>query len=95
MSAFSISCHRLIAGPLIELERHVPHAQARVPALLNVSLRPPKPADQEISQPFLGAVKVLGRIHWSEDVVGGHFRVKRRHQPGKAFLANLPVNLTF
>ena len=85
--------HPAIAGALIELERHVPHPQARVAALLDVALRSAEAAHQEIAQPLLGARKVVRRIHRSEDVVGGHLRVKRPDQPLKALFANLRVDL--
>ena len=46
-----------IAGALIELERHVAHAQARVAALLDITLWAAETADQKIPQPFFRAVQ--------------------------------------
>ena len=85
--------HPSIARALIELERHVPHAQARMAALLDVALRSAKAADQKIFQPLLGAMQILFRVHRAKNVVARNLLVERRDQPLEAFLADLPVDI--
>ena len=53
--------HPPIARALIELEWHVPHAQARVAAHLFVAPRPAEAADQEIAQPFFRTRQIVVR----------------------------------
>src|SRR5437870_3418966 len=53
----------------VDRERHVPHPQARMAALLDVALRAAEAADQKIAQPLLGARKIAGRIHRSENLI--------------------------
>ena len=84
-----------VSCALIELERQVPHPQARVAALLDVSLWPAEASHQEVLQPLFRSSQVISWVHRPEDVVGRHLSVKSRNEPGKAVLANLTVNLTF
>ena len=85
--------HPSIARALIELERHVPHAQARMAALLDVSLRPAKAADQEILQPLFSALQIRFRVHRAKNVVAGNLPVKPRDEALEAFLADLRVDI--
>ena len=77
-----------IAGALIDRERRVPGAQARVPALLDVSLRTTEAADQKLAQPGLGARKIFGRIHRSQDVIVRHLSIERVHQTCETVFAD-------
>ena len=51
--------HPAIARVAVDRERHVPHAQPRVAALLDVARRPAEPADQKVAQPLLGARQIV------------------------------------
>lgn len=84
-----------IAGGLIDDEGHMPHAQARMTALLDVAWRPAEAADEEVAQPLFGAGQVVCGIHWPQDVVRGHLRVEGSHEPGEAFLADTRIDLIF
>ena len=80
---------------LIQLERHVTHAQPRMAALLFIPPWTTEPADQEITQPLFGAGEVVRRIHRPENVVRGNLAIEGGHQPAKAVFANPLVDLPF
>src|SRR5262245_41184529 len=86
--------HPAIAGPLIELERHMPHPQPRVAPLLDISLRSAEAADEKVLQPLFRASQIIGRIHRAENVVARHLGVKRPDQPLEAVFTNLLVDLS-
>lgn len=73
-------------------EGHVPHPQARMPALLHVTRGAAETADKEVTQALLGAGKIVGRIHRPKDGVGRHLPVKRRYQATKAVFADRGVD---
>src|SRR5450432_2952000 len=45
--------HPSVAGSLIDRKRRMPRAEARMASFFNVSLRPPKPTNQEVSEALL------------------------------------------
>jgi hypothetical protein len=71
------------------------HPQPRMAAFLDVMLGPAKAADQELPQPLLCPVHVVGRVHGPEDVVGRHLVVKRRNEAREARLTDLRVDISF
>ena len=87
--------HPAIPCLLINRERHVPHPQARMSPLLDVSRWTAKPAHEKITQPLLRAGKIMRRVHRPENVVVRHLCIKRTHQPGKPVLADAFVDLFF
>ena len=71
-------------------KRHVPHPQARVPALLDVARRAAEPSDEKVAQPLLGAGQIVRRIHRPENRIGRHLRVERADETREAVLADRP-----
>ncbi len=82
-----------VARLLIQLERHVPHAKARMTALLHVSLRSAEAADEKVPQAQFGAIEIVLRIHGTEDVIGGNLPVKRGDEALETFFADLLVDI--
>jgi len=84
-----------IASRLIELERHVPHAEPRVAARFFITSRTAKTADEKIPKPLLSACQIVLGIHRPEYVVAGHLRVKGGHQALKAVFTNPGIDVAF
>src|SRR6202167_4258399 len=57
MSRIQRSQHSLIDG-----KRRMPRPEAGMASLFNVSLGPPEPTDQEISEALLGPWKITSRV---------------------------------
>jgi len=64
-------------------------------SLFDVSLRPPEPTDQEISEALLGTWEILRRVHGSQKVVLRDLSIEGGDQPREAFRANHGVNFEF
>jgi hypothetical protein len=56
--------HPAVADSLIDGKRRMPRPEARMASLFNVSLGPPEPTDQEISEALLGPWKIICRVDW-------------------------------
>ena len=82
-----------LAGGAVDGEGHVPHAKARVAALLDIALGTTEPADEEIPEALLGPGVIRTRIHGTEDVVGWDLPVKRGDQTMKAVFADGGIDL--
>lgn len=90
------SIHQLypaIAGGLIDDERHVPHPQSWMAALLDIAWRTTETADQKVAQPLLSAGKIVGRVHRPENVIRRHLRIEGANEAGKAFFADTHIDL--
>jgi hypothetical protein len=85
--------HPAIARRLIDDEREVPHSQARMASLLDVSRGTTKAADQKIAEAFFGAAQVVRRVHRPEDVIVWYLSIKGVHQPGEAVLTDARIDL--
>ena len=82
-----------VAARPVDLERPVPHAQPRVPALLRVHVRPAEPLDEERAQPLFGPRQVVLGVHWRKDVVRRDTSIKCRDETMKTLVADEWVNL--
>jgi hypothetical protein len=71
----------------------VTHPQARVAALLDVTLRSTESSDEKVAQPLLGARKIVPRIHGTEDIVFRHLPVERGDEPREPFFADRRVDI--
>ena len=81
-----------LAAALIDGERGVTHAQARVAALFAIAHWPAEALDEEVSQALFGAMEVLLRVHREEDVVGGDATVERGDETREPFFSDQRVN---
>lgn len=77
-----------VASFLVDGKRDVPHAQARMAALLQVSGGSAESHYQEVAQALLGFGKIASGVHRREDLILRNLAVERAHQPLKAFLAD-------
>ena len=84
-----------VAGSLIYMERRMPRAEAWVPSLFDVSLRPSEPADQEISKALLGTCEIRRRVHGSQKVVLRDLSIECGDQACESFRANHGINCDF
>ena len=82
-----------LAGGAVDGKGHVPHAKARVAALLDVTLGTTEPANEEIPEALLGPGEIRTRIHGTEDVVRWDLPVKRGDQTMKAVFADGGIDL--
>jgi hypothetical protein len=73
----------------------MPRAEAGMTPLLDVSLRPSEPADQEISEALLGACEILRRVHGSQEVVLRDLSIEGGDQARETFRANHGINFEF
>ena len=74
----------------------MPHAQAWMSALFDVTLRSPEAKNQEIAQTFFGPGKVsVFFIHGPENVIVRDAPVKRGYQPFEPVFADRGINLVF
>ena len=64
-------------------------------SLFDVSLRPPEPTDQEISEALLGTWEILRRVHGPQKVVLRDLSIKGGDQACEAFRANHRINFEF
>ncbi len=80
-----------IARSLCDSKRGVPHPQARVASIVDISLRTAKAKYQEIAKALFRPLQVVYRVHGAEDVVARHLAIKRCHQTGKSFLSDSRV----
>ncbi len=64
-------------------------------ALFHVACRPAEPADQEIAEPLLGPGEIFGRIHRTENVIGGHLPIEGPDEALKAVLPDEGINVVF
>ena len=64
-------------------------------SLFDVSLRPSEPADQEISEPLLGAWKIRRRVHGPQKVVLRDLSIEGGDQACETFRANHRINFEF
>jgi len=71
----------------------MPHAKARVTALLDVTLGTTEPADEEVPEALLGPAEIRTRIHGTENVVRWDLPVKRGNQTMKAVFADGSIDL--
>lgn len=85
--------HPPIAPTLIDVKRPVPHAQARMAALLRVGLRAAETLDEKFLKPLLRAGHIVGWIHGAEDVVGDNATIKRADESGKSILTDRGVDV--
>ena len=70
--------HPPVAGSLIDGKRRMPGAEAGMASLFDISLRPPEPTDQEISEALLGALDIPHRVHGPQDFIFGDLLVEGR-----------------
>jgi hypothetical protein len=87
--------HPSVAGSLIYVERRMPRAEAWMASLLDVSLRPSEPADQEISEALLGTWKILRRVHRSQKLILRNLSIEGGDQACETFRANHGINFEF
>jgi hypothetical protein len=87
--------HPSIARRFVERERHVAHAQTRVPALFDVARRTTEAPDEKVAQPLFRAGKVVCWIHRAENRIRRHLRVERAHETREPILADEAINLAF
>ncbi len=80
--------HPSIADSLINRKRRMPRAEARMASLFDVSLRPPEPPDQEISEALLGTWEILRRVHGPQKVVLRDLSIEGGDQARETFRAN-------
>ena len=64
-------------------------------SLFDVSLRPSKPTDQEISKALLGSREILRRIHGSQKVILGDLPIEGGDQARETFRTNDGINVKF
>ena len=82
-----------LAGGAVDGKGHVPHAKARVTALLDITRGTTEAADEEVPEALLGPGEIRTRIHGTEDVVRWDLPVKRRDQTMKAVFADGGIDL--
>jgi hypothetical protein len=87
--------HPSVAGSLIYVERRMPRAKARMASLFDVSLRPPEPTDQEISEALLSTREILRWVHGSQKVVLRDQSIEGGDQARETFRANHGMNFDF
>lgn len=84
--------HPAIASLLIDDERHVPHSQTRMSALVNIGFGSSKSIDQKIGQSFLGMSQSVRWIHRSQQVIAGNATIELRDQSAQSCFADEVVN---
>jgi hypothetical protein len=84
--------HPSVAGSRIYMERRMPRAEAWMPSLLDVSLRPSEAADQEISEAPLGTWQIRRRVHGPQKVVLRDLSIEGSDQACETFRANHGIN---
>src|ERR1700733_13525138 len=84
--------HPTVAGSLIYMERRMPRAEAWMPSLFDVSLRPSEAADQEISEAPLGTWQIRRRVHGPQKVVLPDLSIESGGQACETFRANRGIN---
>lgn len=82
-----------LAGARIHLEGRVPHAQARMAALLDIDRRTVEPADEKQPQPPLRRRQIAPLVHRPQDRIPRYAPIKRRDEPGKSVIANHRINI--
>jgi hypothetical protein len=87
--------HPSIAGGLIYMERRMPRAQAWMASLFDVSVRSPKPTDQEISEALLSTREILLRVHGAQKVILRDLPIEGGDQASETFRANHGINFEF
>ena len=73
----------------------MPRAQAWMASLLDVSVRPAEPTDQEISEALLGTREILRRIHGSQKVILRDLPIEGSDQARETFRADHGINFQF
>jgi hypothetical protein len=66
-----------------------------VPSLFDVKRRSPKSVNQEIPQPLLSTRKILGRIHWTQQIIRRYLPIESRYQALKSLRPDNRINLMF
>lgn len=84
-----------VAGCLVHHEWGVPHSQSWVSTLFDVALRSAESKNQKLSQAFFSALKVVGRVHWAEDVIVGNLPIERGNKTRQTVFADDIVNIGF
>src|SRR5690348_9193815 len=84
--------HPSIPASLIDGEWRMPHAQPGVASLLDIRLRPAEAIDEKVPESLLGALKIVRRVHGSQNVVFWNLTVKSSHQPREALHSNHGIN---
>src|SRR4029077_16494351 len=84
--------HPSVAGSLIDGKRRMPRAEARMASLFDVSLRPPEPTDQEISEALLSTREILRRVHGPKRVFWRAPPIEGGDQARETFGANHGIN---
>jgi len=64
-------------------------------SLFDVSVRPPKPTDQEISEALLSTREILCRVHGSQEVILRDLAIEGSDQARETFRANHGINFEF
>lgn len=64
-------------------------------SLFDVSLRPPEPTDQEISETLLGTWEIPRRVHGAQKIVLRNLSIEGGDQPRETFRANHGINFEF
>jgi len=82
-----------LSGGAVDRKRHVPHAKARMTALLDVALWTTEPADEEVPEALLGPGEIRTGIHVTEDVIRWDLPVERGDQTMKTVFADGGINL--
>jgi hypothetical protein len=73
----------------------MPRAEARMASLFDVSLRPPEPTDQEISEALLGTSEILRRVHGSQNVVLRDLSIEGGDQARETFRPDRGIDFEF
>ena len=73
----------------------MPHAQARMTALLRIPVRPAESLDEKIAQPLLGGIEIIRRIQRAEHIVSFHPPIEIADQCSKSRLTKKVKNLCF
>lgn len=87
--------HPAVAGGLIDGERRVPHAEARMAAFFDIAGRTAEASDEEVAKAFFGAREVVFRVHRSEKIVARDLTVKGGDETGKSVLPDCVVHFIF
>jgi hypothetical protein len=87
--------HPSIAGSPIYMERRMPRAQAWMASLFDVSVRPPEPTDQEISEALLSTQEILRRVHGSQKFVLQDLPIEGCDQARETLSANHGIKFEF
>jgi hypothetical protein len=87
--------HPSVASSLIYMERRMPCAEAWMPSLFDVSLRPSEAADQEISEALLGICEIRRWVHRPQKVVLRDLSIECGDQACESFRANHGINFEF